>query len=99
MVSGFILSVQGHIVKDYLKAWTKINGKMSCTHVKSSWILPSYVKEVEHARVRNINLTSAKKMKVDLDATLDRVFNISPGNNLAEEPKIESKSVSVLSEE
>ena len=154
MVSGFISSVQGHIVKDnfvvlakvshsqrmndslipvwiitekqgtitsarccgckaglgescshvasvlfYLEAWTKINGKMSCTQVKCSWILPSYVKEVEYARVRDINFTSAKKMKTDLDATLDGVFDISQGDNLAEEPKIESKSVPSPSEE
>ena len=119
MVSGFISSVQGHIVKDnfvvlakvrhsqrmndslipvwiitekqgtiisahccgckaglgescshvanvlfYLEAWTKINGKMSCTQVKCSWILPSYVKEVEYARVRDINFTSAKKNEI-----------------------------------
>ncbi|XP_068743620.1 uncharacterized protein [Montipora capricornis] len=154
MVSGFISSVQGHIVKDnfvvlakvrhsqrmneslipvwiitekqgtiisahccgckaglgescshvasvlfYLEAWTKINGKMSCTQVKCSWILPSYVKEVEYARVRDINFTSAKKMKTDLDATLDRVFDISQGDNLAEEPKIESRGVPAPSEE
>ena len=156
MVSGFMSSVQGHIVKDtfvvlakvrnlprmndslipvwiitekqgtiisahcrgckaglgescshvasvlfYLEAWTKINGKMSCTQVKCWWILPSYVKEVEYARVRDINFTYAKKMKADLDATLDRVFDISQGDNLAEaeEPKIESKSVPPPSEE
>ena len=63
------------------------------------WILPSYVKEVEYARVRDINFTSANKMKADLDATLDRVFDISQGDKLAEEPKIESKSVPAPSEE
>ena len=50
---------------------------MSCTQVKCSWILPSYIKEVEYARVRDINFTSAKKMKTDLDATLDRVLDAS----------------------
>ena len=38
-------------------------------------------------------------MKTDLDATLDRVFHISQGDKLAEEPKIESKSVPAPSEE
>ena len=83
----------------YLEAWTKINGKMSCTQVKCSWILPSYVKEVEYGRVCDINSTSAKKLKTDLNATLDRVFDISQGDNLAEEPEIESNSVSAPSQE
>ena len=38
-------------------------------------------------------------MKSELDATLDRVFDISQGDNLAEEPKIESTCVPALSEE
>ena len=38
-------------------------------------------------------------MKSDLDATLDRVFDISQVNNLSEEPKIESTSVPAPSEE
>ena len=65
--------------------------------MKCSWILPSYVKEVEYARVRDINFTSAKKN--DLDATLERVLDVSRVNNLAEEPKIKSKSVPASSEE
>ena len=74
---------------------------MSCTQVKCSWIIPSYVKEVEYARVRDINFTSAKKKKSksDLDATLDKIFDISQGDNLAEEPKLESKSEPAPSEE
>ena len=38
-------------------------------------------------------------MKADLDATLDSVFDRSQGDNLAEEPQIESKSVPAPSEE
>ena len=57
---------------------------MSFTQVKCSWILPSYVKEVEYSRVRDINFTSAKKMKTDLDATLERVLDVSQVDNLAE---------------
>ena len=37
----------------------------------------SYVKQVDYARVRNINFTSAKKMKSDLDASIDNVPNDS----------------------
>lgn len=73
----------------YLEAWTKINGKLSCTQVKCSWILPSYVNEVEYSRVRNINFTSAKKMKADLDATLDGLPTvIKPGK-----PQIQAKVI------
>ena len=58
----------------YLEAWTKINGKLSCTQVKCSWLLPTYVDHVEYARVQDINFTSAKKMKAHLD---EKVANIS----------------------
>ena len=30
----------------YLKAWTEINGCLSCTQVKCMWLLPTYVKQV-----------------------------------------------------
>ena len=30
----------------YLEAWTKINGRLSCTQVKCTWLLPSYVKSI-----------------------------------------------------
>ena len=154
MVSGFISSVQGHIINDkfvvlakvrhsqrmndalipvwiiterqgtiisahccgckaglgescshvasvlfYLEAWTKINGKLSCTQVKCSWILPSYVKEVEYARVRDINFTSAKKMKADLDATLDGPLYISEARNSPPEVRSRPKIVPCPSEE
>ena len=32
----------------YLEAWTKINGKLSCTQVKCLWLLPTYVNHVEY---------------------------------------------------
>ena len=57
----------------YLEAWTKVNGRLSCTQMKCSWILPSLVSEVEYARVRDINFKSDKKMKADLDATIENL--------------------------
>ena len=39
------------------------------------------VKEVEYARVRVINFTSAKKLKADLDANLDGPVDISGASN------------------
>ena len=34
----------------YLGAWPKINGRLSCTQVKFTWLLPSYIKQVDYAR-------------------------------------------------
>ena len=61
----------------YLEAWTKINDRLSCTQVKCTWLLPLYVKQVDYARVRDINFTSVKKMKSELDASIDNVPNDS----------------------
>lgn len=60
----------------YLEAWTKINGKLACTQVKCSWLLPAYVDHVEYSMARDINFTSAKKMKTDLDS---KISNLQPG--------------------
>ena len=57
----------------YLEAWTKVNGRLACTQMKCSWILPSFASEVEYARVREINFKSARKLKVDLDETIENL--------------------------
>ena len=57
----------------YIEAWTRILGKLSCTQVKCTWLLPSYVKEVPYARVRYIHVSSARKLKADLDAKIDSI--------------------------
>lgn len=46
----------------YLESWTKILGKLTCTQMKCQLILPPFVKDVEYARVRDINFKSAKKL-------------------------------------
>ena len=51
----------------YIEAWTRIRSKLSCTEVKCTWLLPSFVKEVPYAKMWFINLTSARKPKADLD--------------------------------
>ena len=56
-----------------MEAWTRIRGKLSCTKVKCTWLLPSYLKEVPYVRVRDIDLSSARKPKADLDAKIDRI--------------------------
>ena len=55
----------------YVEAWTTIRGQLACTQVKCSWLLPSFVKDVPYARMRDINLASARKLKADLDKTIN----------------------------
>lgn len=50
----------------YIEAWIRINGKLACTQVKCSWLLPTYVNEVPYARVKNIVFSSAKKLRKTL---------------------------------
>ena len=55
----------------YLEATTRIHGKPACTQVKCSWILPTYVSEVPYARAKDIDFSSAKKLKEKLDQKID----------------------------
>ena len=41
----------------YIEAWIRINGKLACTQVKCTWLLPTFVNEVSYARVRNIDFS------------------------------------------
>ena len=34
----------------YIEAWTRISGKLACTQVKCTWLLPLYMNEVTYAR-------------------------------------------------
>ena len=47
----------------YIEAWIRINSKLACTQVKCTGLLPTFVNEVPYARVRNIDFSSAKKLK------------------------------------
>ena len=57
----------------YIECWTRVNGKLSCTQVKCTWLLPTYVKQVDYARVRDIDSTSAKKLKANLDKSIENL--------------------------
>lgn len=57
----------------YLGVWTRLNGKPACTQVKCTWLLSSAVQQVEYARVKDINFSSAKKLKSDLDKSIYRI--------------------------
>lgn len=54
----------------YIEAWTRIYGKLACTQVKCTWLLPTFVSEVTYDTVRNINFASAGKLKEQLDNNL-----------------------------
>ena len=64
----------------YIECWARINGKMACTQVKCSWLLPTYVNEVTYERVADIDLTSAKKLKENLDIKIDSLNQDKPNS-------------------
>ena len=55
----------------YIEAWIRINGKLACTQVKCSWLLPTYVNEVSYERVKDIDFSSSKKLKENLDQKIN----------------------------
>ena len=57
----------------YIEVWTRLHGKLACTQVKCTWILPTYVKEVQYDKAKNINFTSAKKLKDNLDESVENL--------------------------
>ena len=57
----------------YIEYWTRVNGKLSCTQVKCTWLFPTYVKQVDYARIRDIDPTSAKKLKANLDKSIENL--------------------------
>ena len=73
----------------YLEAWTKVDRKLSCTQTKCPLVLPSSANEVEYSRVRDINFKSAKKMKADLDETME---NLNEGLQVSENSEVFSGS-------
>ena len=62
----------------YIEYRTCVNGKLSCTQVKCTWLLPTYVKQVDYARVRDIDSTSAKKLKANLDKSIENLDTKDP---------------------
>ena len=55
----------------YVEAWNRVNEKLACTQVKCSWLLPAAVREVPYAPVSDINFTSAKKLRKNLDESIN----------------------------
>ena len=71
------------------EAWTKVDRKLSCTQLKCPLVLPSSANKVEYSRVRDINFKSAKKMKADLDETIE---NLNEGLQVSENSEVFSGS-------
>ena len=65
----------------FLETFNRIREKLSCTEMKCAWTLPSYAKDASFAEVKDINFKSAKKLKQELDRTLE---NLNP--SCASEP-------------
>ena len=65
----------------YLEVWTRLNGKLACTQVKCTWLLPSAVKQVEYARVTDIEFSTAKKLKSDPDKSIESFNSSSTGSS------------------
>ena len=59
----------------YIEAWNRENEKLSCTQVKCSWLMPT---AVEDAPVSDIDFRSAKKLRQNLDQTING-FTTSQG--------------------
>ena len=67
----------------YLEATTRIHGKLACTQVKCSWILPTYVNEVPYARAKGIDFSSAQKLKEKLDKKIDDLQQPQASSHMA----------------
>ena len=48
-----------------------MNKKLSCTKVKCSWLMPTAIREVPYTHISDIDFRSAKKLKQNLDQTIN----------------------------
>lgn len=62
--------------------------------MKCYWLLPSYVKDISFAEVRNINFKSAKKLKHDLDQKVENLASSCPSTPLQFTAKADSTTSS-----
>ncbi|PFX31462.1 hypothetical protein AWC38_SpisGene3676 [Stylophora pistillata] len=79
----------------YIEAWTRIHGKLACTQVKCTWLLPTYVNEVPYARARDINFKSAKKLKEEMDLKIDACVDDNQSETPAPARNIKASNMSV----
>ena len=55
----------------YIEAWICINGKLASTILKCSWLFPTYVNEVSYEMVKDIDFSSSKKLKENLEQKIN----------------------------
>ena len=55
----------------YIEVSTQITGKLACTQVKSTWLLPTCVSEVNYDREKDTNFKSASTLKEELNESID----------------------------
>ena len=83
----------------YLDTWTKLYGRLSCTQMKCSSILPNFAKEVEYARVQD---KSAKKSEswpwCNNREYLSNEHHSSAGTNVFTESPVQKPKVPVLTQ-
>lgn len=74
----------------YIETWNRINEKLTCTQVKCTWLLPTAVKEVPYAPIADIDFCSAKKLKRNLDETMNNLTTTkgSTGSHSSEVAKV-----------
>ena len=74
----------------YIEAWNRINEKLTCTPVKCTWLLPTAVKEIAYAPIADIDFRSAKKLKRNLDETINNLTTTkgSTGSHSSEVAKV-----------
>ena len=84
----------------YIEAVTRIQGKLACTQTKCTWILPTYVREVPYSKVRDIDFSSAKKLKKTLDQRIDSLHpNLGEQQKNSPEKDDQSSPIAPPSEE
>lgn len=55
----------------YIEAITRIQGKLACMQVRCTWVLPTYLNELPYARAKDIDFSSAQKLKTILDRKIE----------------------------
>ena len=93
----------------YLEARMKIKGKLACTQLKCTWILPSFVGKVNYARVSDIDFASSKKKKANLNVQIEnlsadgkspsRIIPPTSGKKVNSIPRASNKEMATFYEE
>ena len=70
----------------YLEVVTRQNERLACTQVECGRILPSYVEKVHYAKVKDINFSSARKLKAGMEKSLNDLSLCCKNDNSDQSP-------------